>query len=698
MSNIVGRLGNIQKHSDVFLSIAVVGIIMLLIIPLPPIILDVLLAISIMCGVTTLLLTLYAEDALSLSAFPSLLLFLTLFRLGLNIASTRMVLSEAQAGDIIKTFGEFVSGGNQIVGFIIFILLTLINFVVITKGSGRVAEVAARFTLDAMPGKQMSIDADLNAGIIDENEARTRREKISAAADFYGSMDGASKFVRGDAVAGILITVVNLLGGFAIGVFMKGMDWGTAVKTYATLTIGDGLVTQIPALLISVASGIIITRASSKEQLSEAFYRQLFNNPRVLFITAFIIFLLGFIPGMPLIVMGPMSMTIFAYSYTLWKQSKEELENYELGGGSLDGPGDGEGEEDEKGENVEKSLYIDPMEIELGYGLIPLVDQAQGGDLLNRITVIRRQIASDLGVIVPPIRIRDNMALDSDLYIIKIKGIEITSGMLHLDSFLAMNPGNVEHKIAGIETVEPAFGLPAIWISNAQKETAEMYGYTVVDTLSVLATHLTEIIHTHAHELINRQETTRLIDNAKPYASAVIEELIPNQLTVGHVLRVLQNLLKERIPIRDIVSILEVLADHSTTTQDPDILTEYVRQGLNRSLSKMYISDDNTMHVITFDPKVEQMMNESIQKDDFGKRLVLRPNTIRKIIEQLGSLVEEAANEDKQPVVLTSAVIRPQLKHLLNRGLPRLPVLSFNEIVTDVEIESIGLISNEVLM
>lgn len=694
LETIVAKLTSIQKHSDVILAVAVIGIVLLLVIPLPPVLLDLLISCAIVLAVTTLLVTLYAEDALSFSAFPSLLLFLTLFRLGMNIASTRMILAEARAGEIINTFGEFVTGGNLVVGLVIFILLTIINFVVITKGAGRVAEVAARFTLDAMPGKQMSIDADLNAGIIDEPEARLRRDRISKEADFYGAMDGASKFVRGDAIAGIIITMVNVLGGLTIGMAVRGMGWSEAVSTYVKLSVGDGLVTQIPALLISVGAGIIVTRASSSENLGHAFHQQLFNNPRVLFITASIILLLGMIPGMPLLVMAPIAAALALYAFAQWRTTKEQLEEFDA---SLASAGEGETPA-QKGEDVEKVLFIDPMEVELGYGLIPLVDPQQGGDLLNRITVIRRQIASELGIVVPPIRIRDNMNLESEIYVIKIKGIDVASGSLHLDSYLAMNPGNVERVIPGIETVEPAFGLPAIWISAAQKEAAEMAGYTVVDTLSVLATHLTELIHAHAHELLNRQEVTRLIDNAKPYASAVIEELIPNQLTVGHVLRVLQNLLRERVPIRDIVSILEILADHATATQDTDVLTEYVRQGLARSISKQYTAEDQIIHVITPDPAVEEMMIESIQKTEFGARLVLRPATVQKVIEQLHQQIQKAAEEGVQPVLLTNTTLRAHVKKLLDRSLPRLPVLSFHEIVTDMEIQVIGVVTSEVLM
>lgn len=695
IGTITQRLGNVGRQSDVLLAGFVIGLVLMLIIPLPPVLLDVLISLSIVLSVTTVLITLYTEDALEFNSFPSLLLFLTLMRLGLNIASTRMILSQGQAGDIIKTFGEFVTGGNQVVGLVIFILLTVINFVVITKGSGRVAEVAARFTLDAMPGKQMSIDADLNAGVIDEDEAKYRREKITREADFYGSMDGASKFVRGDAVAGIIITVVNILGGFTIGVAINGMTWAEAVQTYMTLSIGDGLVSQIPALLISVGAGIIVTRASSSENLGLTFQRQMFNNPRVLFMVSGIIVVLSFVPGMPSLVMLPVALGLGVQAYFIQKNQGETDEEMDfLGGHSSEGAEEAAVSESEE---VEKVLFVDPMEIELGYGLIPLVDQSQGGDLLNRITVIRRQIASELGLVVPPIRIRDNMTLEPEGYSIKIKGIEIANGTLYLDSYLAMNPGSATRKLAGIDTHEPAFGLPAVWISSAQKENAEMSGYTVVDTLSVLATHLTELIHSYAHELLNRQEVSRLVENAKTYASAVVEELIPGQLSLGQVLKVLQNLLQERVPIRDIVTVLETLADHSAKTTDPEVLTEYVRQSLARTISRQYAADQ-ILYAITLDPKVEQMVAESIQSNEFGSRVVIRPQTIQKITLRIGDCVDQAVENGVQPVVLTSPAIRRYFKQITDRDMPRLPVLSYHEVVAELQVQSAGVVSSEVLV
>ncbi len=685
------KLGFIRRNSDLILAIAVVSIMALLIIPLNPVMLDALISLSIVLSVTTLLVTLYTEDPLSFSSFPSLLLFITLYRLGLNIASTRMILTQAQAGEIIKTFGEFVTGGSQLVGFVLFILLTGINFVVITKGSGRVAEVAARFTLDSMPGKQLAIDADLNAGIIDQTQAQKRREKVVAESDFYGAMDGASKFVRGDAIAGIVIIVVNLIGGFLVGGITKGMDLHQIAQVYVTLTVGDGLVTQVPALLISVGAGIIVTRSSSKQNLGILFHQQLFNNPRVLAVTGSILIILGLMPGMPLFVMFPIASVLFIYAYTLWKQAQtasEQDEDIITSQESLE----------IKNQDVDKALIVDPMEIELGNNLMVFADPTYGSKLVSRIHHIRHQLASELGIVIPIIRIVSNKQMNPDSYIIKIKNNEIAKGTLRLASYLAINPDHSTYHLTGIETIEPAFELPATWITANQKENAEKHGYVVVDPLTVLTTHLTEVIQSHAHELLNRQEVSRLVNNAKQYASATIDELLPHRLTLGHILKVLQNLLRERISIRDMGSILEILADHAHATTDVDVLTEYVRQGLARSLSKQFSSDDKAIHAITLDPKVEQMMIESLQSNVFGKQIILNPMTTNKLIEALDRLMSGAAQQRVQPILLTSASIRSYLKKLIERNIPRLPTLSYQEVVPDVPIVPIGVVSNEILM
>lgn len=686
LDKIIDKLSFLSRNNDLILAIAIVSIIALLVIPLKPFILDTLICLSIVLSVTTLLVTLYTEDPLSFSSFPSLLLFMTLYRLGLNIASTRMILTEAQAGEIIKTFGEFVTGGSQLVGFVLFTLLTGINFIVITKGSGRVAEVAARFTLDAMPGKQLSIDADLNAGVIDQEQAQKQRVKIIAEADFYGAMDGASKFVRGDAIAGIVIIIVNMIGGFLVGGLVKGMGFQEIVQVYMTLTIGDGLVTQVPALLISVGAGIIVTRSSSKENLGILFRQQLFNNPRVLNVTGWILIILGLVPGMPFSVMFPIAMTLFLYAYALRKQARESMQEEEM---TI--------EEQSKTSEMEKALFVDQMEIELGNNLTIFADASHGGELLRRISMIRRQVASSLGIVIPSIRIVDNKLLNPDSYVIKIKGNEVASGTLRLASYLAINPGNIHSSLQGIETIEPVFGLSALWISANQKEQAEKLGYTVVDPLTVLTTHLTEVIQTHAHELLNRQEVSRLVNSARIYASAVIDELLPHRLTLGHILKVLQNLLRERISIRDIGSILEILADHAAMTTDVDVLTEYVRQGLARSLSKQYVSDDKSLHVITLDPKVEQMIMESLQSNEFGKQLVLHPTTSYKLVDAIEHLMSGAAEKRVQPVLLTAAPIRMYVKKLVERNFPRLPTLSYQEVVPDIPIIQVGTVNSDIL-
>lgn len=689
---ITQSIGKAFRHSDLFLAAAVIFILGLLIIPLNDFALDFLISVSIVISVLTLLVTLYSEEALSFNSFPSFLLFITLFRLGLNIASTRMILTEGHAGYIIKTFGEVVTGGNAFVGFVIFILLTGINFVVITKGSGRVAEVAARFTLDSLPGKQLAIDADVNAGLIDEQVAKERRDKIMVEADFYGAMDGASKFVRGDAIAGMVIILVNIFGGFIVGMVMKGMNWEQVVKVYVTLTVGDGLVTQIPALLVSVGAGIIVTRSSTKENLAESFRKQLFNNPKVLAITSTILLMFGLVPGMPLLVILPIVATLYLYAYYLSKLPKSlpGFDKTQETPTAVDSQG-------RKIEDVEKILFIDPMEIELGHSLTPLVEDERGNSLLKRISLIRRQIALELGVVVPSIRIHDNLVLDPDAYLIKIKGNEVASGKLHIHSFLAMNPGNVKKTINGISTVEPAFGLPALWIKASQKDYAVSCGYIVADPLTVLATHLTEVIRGHANELLNRQEVSKLIENTREIAPTVISELFPVKLSIGQVLRVLQNLLRERVSIRDMVTILENLADKSGQTLDIEALTEHVRQGLARSLTKQFISDDKKIHVIVLDPKVEQVLLESIQKNELGKLIVINPITIDKIIGQTKDMIQEAARRGVQPVFLTTAPLRPYFKRMIERSLPRLPVLSVYEIVPDVEIQTLGVVEMVVL-
>jgi flagellar biosynthesis protein FlhA len=692
LNDILQTIGKAFRHSDLFLAAAVIFILLLLIIPLTDFALDFLISASIIISVMTLLVTLYTEETLSFNSFPSFLLFLTLFRLGLNIASTRMILTEGHAGYIIKTFGEVVTGGNAFVGFVIFLLLTGINFVVITKGSGRVAEVAARFTLDSLPGKQLAIDADVNAGLIDEKVAKERRDKIMVEADFYGAMDGASKFVRGDAIAAMVIILVNMVGGFVVGIFIKGMNWDQVVKVYITLTVGDGLVTQIPALLVSVGAGIIVTRSSTKENLAESFRKQLFNNPKVLTITSTILFLLGCVPGMPKLVIFPLVATLYFYAYYLnklpdhLKDSEKTQDSHisaELRGRKL--------------EDIEKILFIDPMEIELGHKLTSLVEEKKGNNLLKRISLIRRQIATEMGIVVPSIRIRDNLSLNPENYVIKIKGNEVALGELHIDNFLAMNPGTVKQTISGIASLEPAFGLSALWIKASIKDYAVNCGYIVADPMTVLMTHLTEVIRSHANELLDRQEVSKLIENTREITPTVIVELIPGKINMGQILRILQNLLRERVSIRDLVTILENIADNIDQTIDVEVLTEYVRRGLARALTKQYTTDNKKIFAIILDPKVEEMLIESIQNTSLGKMIVIHPSIANKIIYQTKDVILKAAARGVQPIFMTSAPLRPYFKRFVERSISKLPVLSFYEIISDTEIETLGVVSMDVL-
>ena len=611
--------------------VIVVAIVLAFIIPLPSGIIDVLLAVNIMISVIILLNTIYMKEALQMSIFPSLLVITTLFRLALNVSTTRLILGKGEAGGVIEGFGRFVGGNDLVVGFIVFIVITLVNFIVITRGAERVAEVAARFTLDAMPGKQMAIDADLNSGLINEAEAKERRKKIQREADFYGAMDGASKFVKNDAIMGIVITVLNIVGGIIMGMVFRGNSVMEALSTYAILTIGDGLVSQIPALMISASTSFIVTRAASESDMSADFLKQVFSNARVLYIAAALSLVLAFfLPTIPFLLMA----VILAFlGYTLSKQQIEEQKQQEV---EIE---ETEAEEIRKPENVVSLLQVDPIELEFGYGIIPLADVNQGGDLLDRVVMIRRQLAIELGMIVPIIRLRDNIQLAPNEYQIKIKGVEVAKGDLMLDHYLAMDPGLAEEEIEGIKTTEPAFGLPAIWITEEQRDRAEMLGYTVVDSPSVIATHLTETIKKYAHELTGRQEVQTLLDNVKENYPVIVEELIPKLMTVGEIQKVLANLLKEGVSIRDMVTILETLADYAPVTNDTDMLTEYVRQRLGRAISKKYFTDQNTS-VITLDPKLEQMMLDSLQKTDTGTYLTLEPGVTNSILGSLSRQVQ----------------------------------------------------------
>lgn len=679
----------LAKHRDALVILAIVGIVIIMVVPIPTFMLDICLAMMISIALLVLMISMYLESVLEFSVFPGLLLVITLFRLSLNIASTRLILADGEAGEVIRAFGEFVTAGNLVVGIIIFIILVVIQFVVITKGSTRIAEVAARFTLDAMPGKQMAVDADLNAGIITEEEAKTRRKDISREADFYGAMDGASKFVRGDAVAGLIITVINVVGGIVLGVAMQGMPLLEAMETFTKLTIGDGLVSQIPALMISTASGVIVTRAASKNNLGAELIAQFTQSSKSLAVSAFVMAVLGVIPGMPTVpfLLLAASMGFIAYRISYGARSrvaKEEAAKAKIAADTPPPP---------REERIEDYLLVDQMELEIGYGLIPLVDVNQGGDLLERITMLRRQMAGELGMIVPPIRIRDNIQLNPNEYVIKIKGVDVGRGELMMGSYLAMNPGNVSQRIPGIKTVEPAFGLAALWITESQKESAELAGYTVVELPAVLATHLTELIRRHASEIMVRQDVKTLVDNVKKNSPAVVDELTPSLMSLGEIQQVLSNLLMERVSIRDLAGILELMANAAKLSKDIVFVTEQVRLGLARQICRNYKSAQNQISVITLDPELEQLLEASLQGTNRGPRLVLRPDLVGRILDRMASVQDKVLAVGEQPVMVCSPNIRFPLKKLLESSFPNLAILSYSEIVPGVNITALEALS-----
>jgi len=683
-------LESMSKHKDALIIFGVVGIIVMMIIPLPTFLLDILLALNISIALLILMISMYLVNVLDFSVFPGLLLVITLFRLALNIASTRLILSQGSAGNVIQSFGEFVTAGNLVVGFIMFTILVIIQFVVITKGSGRIAEVAARFTLDAMPGKQMAVDADLNAGIITETEAKQRRKDISREADFYGAMDGASKFVRGDAVAGLIITAINIVGGLILGIAMLDMDVGEALTTYTKLTIGDGLVSQIPALMISTASGIIVTRAASTGNLGSEIISQFSQSSKSLVVASVVMLGLGAVPGMPTLpFLGLGAMLGFTAYRMMAGPSKvkkaEEAAKAEADANNAAAP--------PREEKIEDFLQVEQMELEIGYGLIPLVDTVQGGDLLERITMLRRQMAGELGIIVPPIRIRDNIQLGPNEYLVKVKGIDVGKGELMMGSYLAMNPGKVSQRIVGIKTTEPAFGLPALWITESQKENAEMAGYTVVELPAVMVTHLTELIRRHAYEILTRQDVKTLVDNLKKHSPAVVEEVTPAMLNLGEIQQVLANLLSERVSVRDLGTILETLATATKVSKDSSFLTEQCRLSLARQICKGFRNQDNDIPVITLDPQLEQMLEASLQNTNRGPRLVLRPDLVGRILEAAHKVVDQAVAANEQPVLVCSPNIRFSLKKLLEGSVTNLSILAYSEIVNGINITSIANLS-----
>lgn len=677
---------NIKDNFDVIVSIGVICIIVMMIVPLPEMVLDLLLAFNITISVVIILITMFTTNVLQLSVFPSLLLITTLFRLALNISSTRLILSEAKAGAIIDAFGEFVIGGNYVVGIIIFLILIVINFMVITAGSGRVAEVSARFTLDAMPGKQMSIDADLNSGLIDEREAIKRREDLQAEADIYGAMDGASKFVKGDAIAGLIITAINIIGGIIIGVLQKDMSIVDAAQTYVRLTVGDGLVSQIPALLISTAAGILVTTSGSKENLGNTLTKQLTAFPVVSAVASGIMLFLAIVPGMPKTPFLIASAGVL--SYTLYKEENKKLVTETIS------------EEDEiieaerkEPENVMNLINVEPMEVEIGYGLIPLADESTGGDLLQRIASVRRQCAIEMGIVVQPIRIRDNLQLKTNEYVIKIRGTVVVSSELMPSMLLCMDPTGENSDIQGIKTIEPTFGLPAVWINKDQREEAEIKGLTVVDPTTVMVTHLTETIKTHSYELLGRQEVKLIIDNIKEKYSAVVEELIPDLMTIGEIQKILQNLLREKVPIKDIVTILESLADNSRNTRDLELLTEYVRFALARTICNQIVDENKTINVITLSPNIEEIISSNIQKSVQGSFPTVDPETTTKILTSIRNTVDSVYFYNNQPVILVSPNIRAVFRKLIEMVFPHIMVISLNEVPNDVQINSEGVVS-----
>ena len=678
-------LSKLAKYSDIIVALGIITIIIMMIIPLPSFLLDLLLSLNITFALVIIMVAVYNIEPLDFSVFPSLLLITTLFRLALNVSSTRLILLDGYAGEVIMAFGNFVVGGNAVVGFIIFVILIIIQFLVITKGSERVAEVAARFTLDAMPGKQMSIDADLNSGAITDAQAHQRRKDIQREADFYGAMDGASKFVKGDAIAAIIIIVINIVGGFIIGMVQRDLGPLEALHSYTLLTVGEGLVNQIPALLISTATGIVVTRAASESNLGHDLTDQLFNNPRVFFIVSGVLMLMGFVPGLPLVPFLSLGIICFVIGYILKSTQKHAAES------QITNQEEQEQEEVRKPENIVSLLQIDTMELEIGYSLIPMVDVSQGGDLLDRVVMIRRQCALELGLIVPTIRIRDNIQLKPNIYVIKLKGIEIAKGELLLDHYLAMNPGTVFEEMIGIETIEPAFGLPALWIPESKREDAELAGYTVVDPVSVLATHLTEVIKSHAAEVLGRQEVQTLIDAVKQNNPAVVDEVTPNLLSIGDIQKVLAKLLRERISIRDMVTILETLADYAQLTKDTEILTEYVRHALARQISRQY-AQNNTLTCLTVDLQLENKITGAVQRTESGSYVALDPNVLQAIMASITKELPKITNLGYQPIVLTSPAVRTYFHKLIERSAPNLIVLSYAELEPKVEVQSLGMV------
>ena len=674
------------RKTDLAVGIYILAAIVFFIIPIPSFLLDILFALNLGIALMLLFNVMFVKEVLDMSYFPTILLFTTIFRISLNVSSTRLILLDGNPGNVVKTFGTFVGGDNLVVGAIVFIVLILIQFLVINKGSERIAEVTARFTLDAMPGKQMAIDADLNTGAITDKEARDRRNKIQEESNFFGAMDGATKYVKGDAVAGLIITLINLVGGLITGMTEQGMEIGDALQLYGILTIGDGLISQIPSLVISLSTGILVTKGSKDADFSDGMLKQLFGIPRVLYIVGFVMILLGIVTplGFVFIILG----AVFVVGARFMENNlgQEEIENEVA-------MAETEAEEIRRPENVVSLLQVDPIELEFGYGIIPLADVNQGGDLLDRVVMIRRQIALELGTVVPIIRLRDNIQLNPNQYIIKIKGIQVTEGEILFDHYMAMNPGYVEEEITGIPTFEPSFHLPAIWITESQRERAESLGYTVVDAPSIIATHLTEIIRSHIAELLTRQDVQNLVNNLKESNPVLVDELIPKMIGLGDVQKVLQNLLAEGISIRDLLTIFETLADHAQGTRDTDVLTEYVRQSLKRAISNKYFPANEVTSVVTLDPKIEQEIMSSVKQTEQGAYLTLDPEKTREIMNSVETEINKLESLGKSGIIITSPIVRMYFKKLTEDYFKDLIVISYNEVESNVELQSVGMVT-----
>ena len=675
------------KKNDLFIGIYLLAAVLFFIISIPSWLLDILLAINILVAMVVLFNSLFAKEVLDMASFPTMLLFTTIFRISLNVSSTKLILKNGDAGKVVDTFGKFVGGGNLVIGIIIFIILIIVQFIVINKGSERVAEVTARFTLDAMAGKQMAIDSDLNTGAITDKEATERRKKLQQENSFFGSMDGATKYVKGDATAGLIITGINLVGGIVMGMIYGGLSINDALSKYTILTIGDGLCSQIPSLLISLATGILVTKASSDGELGDEIVGQLFSMDRVLIMVGAALSVLGILTPLPWYIFVPLGAALIFYGRKLGtkageakiEESTEQEEN--------------EAQEIRKPENVVSLLNVDPIELEFGYGIIPLADVNQGGDLLDRVVMIRRQIALELGAVVPIIRLRDNIQLNPNQYVIKIKGIQVSEGEILFDHYMAMNPGYVEEEITGIPTFEPSFHLPAIWITESQRERAESLGYTVVDPPSIIATHLTEVIRSHIAELLTRQDVQNLVNNLKESNPALVDELTPKLLGLGEIQKVLQNLLKEGISIRDLLTIFETLADYAPSTRDTDILTEYVRQSLKRAISGKYFPPNEVTNVVTLDPAVEQDIMGSVKNTEQGSYLTLDPEKTKKIVASLKDAIKKLEDMGKNPIVITSPIVRLYFKKLVSDYIKDIIVISYNEVESNVELQSVGMVT-----